>query len=116
MRERGKIVDIYFGKRRIELQVKKAGVLGFMFRPRETENLVFDFGKPVRVGFTGFCVFFKFLILFLDSENKIVDFKVVKPFELSVNSKRNFVKAVEIPWNGRNGAIIESLVDKQRFK
>jgi uncharacterized membrane protein (UPF0127 family) len=95
-------MKIIFGKKRIEIPVRKVsllgGVRGLMFRGKETKNLMFEYTGRIH----SFFVFFKFLILWLDEKNNVVDWRVVRPFSLRVKSKKKFEKFVEIPLNKDN--------------
>jgi len=96
--------------KKIELDVKKTGFFskgfGLMFKSRNCENLLFEFGKDVRISITSFFVFFPFLAIWLDGNNEVIEFKLVKPFQLSVSPKNKFGKIIEIPVNDRNSSII----------
>ena len=60
-------------------------------------------------------VFFPFLTLWLDKNNKVVDLRVVKPFVFSISGKEEFYKIVEIPFNLTNRKLIESFISKKEF-
>jgi uncharacterized membrane protein (UPF0127 family) len=85
---------------------------GLMFRPRNTDNLVFSFNKETRRPFTGLFCFFPFLIIWLDKRNKVLSIKLVKPFESGLPSKKPFKKVLELPLNRKNKRIIQYLVGK----
>lgn len=119
-------MKIYFGKRRIRVDVRKTGFFGrargLMFRTRNAENLLFDFGGGARRAIHSFFVFFPFLAVWLDGKNKVIEFRVVTPFKLRVVPSWKFRKLVEIPVSGRNREIISFFrrarrgVDGERFK
>jgi len=98
-------------EKKIKLDVKKTGFFskgfGLMFRSKDTDNLLFEYRKDVRISITSFFVFFPFLAIWLDGNNKVIDIKMVKPFQLSVKPKNKFRKIVEIPVNNRNLDIIK---------
>jgi len=85
---------------------------GLMFRTRETDNLIFSFGKEAVYPFTGIFCFSPFLIIWLDENNEIIDFKLAKPFEARLLSTKPFKKVLELPLNRQNKKIIEYLVGK----
>lgn len=74
--------------------------IGLMFRLRENcPAMLFEFDKLTRMRIHSLFVFFKFGAIWLDDKNKIVDKNIVKPFRLSVSSKKPFYKLLEIPLN-----------------
>jgi len=75
---------------------------GLMFKTRNTGNLLFDFGKEINISFHSFFVFFPFIILWLDSKNNVLDWKIVRPFSFSIRSKRPFRKVLEIFLNNKS--------------
>jgi len=77
---------------------------GLMFKSRESDNLLFNRGG--RWGIHSFFVFFPFLAVWLDEKNRVVDYKIVKPFTFSVQPKNKFAKLVEIPINNKNKSLI----------
>ncbi len=102
---------IYFKKRRIEVAVKRVGFFGrargLMFRSRDAENLLFDFGEEGRRVIHSFFVFFPFLAVWLDGENRVVSLEIVMPFRARVVPSQKFRKLVEIPVSERNREIID---------
>jgi len=87
-----------------------------MFKSYETGNLLFQFEKKGRYPIHSFFVFFPFLVLWLNNKNKVIEYKLVKPFKFRVVPKRHFSKIIEIPVNTRNKKIIKFFVGKERFK
>jgi len=71
---------------------------GLMFR-REDRFQALLFSNSKNRGIHSFFVFFKFLCVWLDDKNKVVDYKIVNPFNLYVKSSANFSKILEIPLN-----------------
>jgi len=105
--------------RKISLNVKKVSffgeVIGLMFSSREkSQALLFDFKKKCRISLHSLFVFYKFLVVWFDENNKIVDVKIVKPFRLSVLPNKKFVKLLEIPVNNKYSKIVKILVGKFR--
>ncbi len=85
-------------------------LLGLMFKERgKARALLFEFKKPTKMRIHSFFVFFPFIAIWLDEKNKIVDFRVVKPFNLAVSSKKPFKRLVEIPINERYRDLIKLL-------
>ena len=105
------------GGKKVRIPVKRVGVFGsfrgLMFRPKNTENLLFE-------GFSGsihsWFVFFPFLALWLDSSNKVIDYKLVRPFRIDIRPKKPYNKLVEIPLNDNNSKFVRLLVGEERFK
>ena len=81
-----------------------------MFRTRETENLLFEFPKETTMKIHSYFVFFKFLALWLDEKDNVIDFKVINPFIFSVSSEKPFRKLVEVPFNNKNKKILRFFV------
>jgi uncharacterized membrane protein (UPF0127 family) len=107
-------IGIYSGKKHFNLKVKKLSyfnrILGLMFKSKNSEILLFDFGKNVKIPIHSLFVFFPFLAVWLDDKNKIIEKRVVKPFCLSVLPKRSFFKLVEIPINDKNKELVHKLL------
>lgn len=113
-------MKLYFKNKNIDVDVKKLSLvgkfIGLMFKNKEYGNLLFEFNSKNNISLHSYFVFFDFLVLWIDDKNKVVDYRVVKPFKFSVKSKKKFKKIVEIPLNNRNKKIIKFFVGKQRFK
>ena len=99
--------------KKIKLNAKKLGKfsrgLGLMFRSKNTNNLLFDFDRDVTTSITSFFVFFPFLAIWLDENNKVIDKKIVKPFTLSIKPKTEFKRLIEIPINSKNKEIVNKI-------
>ena len=106
----------YYKERRFEVKVDKTDFFGrfrgLMFRPRETNNLIFDFKRNTRQAIHSFFVLFPFLTLWLDEKNKVIDWMIVRPWAFSVLpiAKKKFRKIVELPLNGSNERIFRFFV------
>ncbi|MBR9702194.1 hypothetical protein GOV13_04705, partial [Candidatus Pacearchaeota archaeon] len=87
-------------------------VVGLIFSRRESARalLLFDSKKPINYGIHSMFVFFPFVAVWLDDKNHVVDMKVVKPFRLSVHSKKPFYKLVEIPINKKYEDVVKKLL------
>lgn len=70
---------------------------GLMFRTSKTEPLVFYFSKPVKVSIHSFFVFFKFVAVWFDEDDKVIAQRIVKPFSINVKPTKPFSKLIEIP-------------------
>lgn len=107
-------MKIILDDKKISIEVKSVGFFGkfsgLMFKEREKARaLLFEFKKPTKIKIHSFFVFFPFIAIWLDEKNKIVDFRVVKPFNLAVSSKKLFKRLVEIPINERYRDLIKLL-------
>ena len=107
--------------KKIKINLKKTGLFtrgsGLMFRTKNTDNLLFEFGKDVRISITSFFVFFPFLAIWLDKNNNVVDKKIVKPFILSIKPRNKFRKIIEVPLRENTEDIIKFFLGKgERFK
>ena len=107
-------VSFKYRDKKLELRVKNCNslgkFLGLMFKERErAQAILFDFKEPTRFNIHSLFVFFPFVAIWLDDKNKIVDFKVVRPFSFIVSSKRSFYRLIEIPMNQRYRNLIKLL-------
>jgi len=107
---------VKYKKKSIEIKAFKVDligkILGLMFRNRDYENLLFDFGYNGRHVIHSFFVFFDFLAVWLDDENNVIDWKIVKPFDALVQPKKSCRKLIEIPFNKKNKKIWSFFVGK----
>jgi len=92
-------------------------VIGLMFSSRKkAKTLLFEFEKPVRISFTSLFVFFPFMIIWLDSKNKVLDFRKVNPFEFHIPSRKPFCRVLEVPFNDNYKKIINQFVERKHLK
>ena len=71
---------------------------GLMFSKRENARaLLFDFKKPTGEIIHSFFVFFKFLAVWCDEKNNVLEIKIVNPFNPYINCKKPWIKLIEIP-------------------
>lgn len=103
-----KKLRVGFGNKLFEVEARELRelemFLGLMFRTKNTRNLVFE--KRGRWGIHSFFVFFDFLALWLDKNNEVIEYKIVKPFTPYVAPSREFARLVEIPLNEENREIV----------
>ena len=107
-------INIKFKVKRINIRVEKANLFGLMFKPQKTENLLFDFDRDVTNSITSLFVFFPFLAIWLDKNNKVLESRVITPLTLTIRPKNKFRKLIEIPFNKGNEEIINFFVGKGR--
>ncbi len=113
-------MKILNGSKKIEIpNVKKLNFLqkgfGLMFRRKEScPALLFEFKKPEQFHLTSFFVFFPFVAIWLDKNNKILGKKIVKPWNISVlSSVRYYYKILEIPINKFYLSKVKNLVEQK---
>lgn len=106
---------IHYKRKSISVSAKKARSFkkfsGLMFRSlSKSQNLLFEFNKETSISFHSYFVFFKFMIIWLDSKNKVIEYKIVKPFSLKISCQKKFKKCLEIPLKNKNKKIIDFFV------
>ena len=110
---------INFKNKNIEMPVKKVSelgkIIGLMFKKKTTENLLFEFNEKTNLRIHSYFVFFDFLAIWLDKNNRVLELKIIKSFTLSVKPKKSFFKLIEIPFNKKNEEIIKSFVGKRKI-
>jgi len=106
-----KISFNYKGKKHfIDVKKVKKSSFGLMFKSKKTKPLLFSFDKPSNFKITSLFVFFEFVAIWMDENNKIIEIKKIKPFTISIKPKKSFKKLIEIPINDKNKDIIKLLV------
>ena len=112
------MVLVRYNGKKINVPAKKVSLFstGLILRTKNTGNIVFENLHGRDFALTSWFVFFPFLALWLDKRKKVVDFRIVNPFEAKIISKKSFSSILEIPLNKRNTKIIESFVGKEKFK
>ena len=108
---------IKYKKKSIEIPIVKTSFFrkgfGLMFRSRETKNLLFEFNNRYEKNITSLFVFFPFLAIWLDSDNKLVKTEIVRPFRFSIKAPARAKKLVEMPINRKNLGILRFFVGKK---
>jgi len=111
---------IKYKNKKINISARKVSELekfsGLMFRTNKTRNLLFGFKKDIRLSIHSIFVFFKFLIIWLDKDNKVLEYQIVNPFTVAVKPKKPFRKLLELPLNKENSQVIKFIVGKETFK
>lgn len=115
------LFSFFSGKKRLSVPLHKVGFFrrgsGLMWRTRGTKNLLFEFSKPCKAAITALFVFFPFAAVWLDTNKRVVDVKLINPFTFSIKPRVPAQYLVELPLNGVNAKIIAFLVGKtKRFK
>ncbi len=89
-------------------------IRGLMFRKKEKAPiLLFEMQKPASIH--SFFVFFPFIVLWLNNKNKVVDYRIIRPFSPYINTTHKFSKIIEIPISRRYYDRVNFLVG-ERFK
>jgi uncharacterized membrane protein (UPF0127 family) len=105
-----KKIIFYDGEKQFSLNVNVCrGIMkavGLMFsREENAEALIFEFSKSKNPSIHSFfCP--KFLGIWLDNKNNIIQKKIVEPWLPSVKCKQSFSKLIEIPLNRRYSRIV----------
>jgi len=116
-----KKVIIHYKKKRIKIIAKDCNLLqkfiGLMFSRRDSAKiLLFKFKKKQRIRIHSMFVFYPFVAVWLDKKNKIVDLKIVKPFNPCVSPKIEAYKLVEIPINKKHGKISKIVISRRELE
>lgn len=91
--------------------------IGLMFSRRKTPIRLFSYGSYRRVPIHSWFVFYSFLIVWLDSKNRVIEWRVVKPFTSCVLPKRKARAFLEIPLDDKYSRELKFIVGKrQTFK
>lgn len=110
-------IGLKYKRKKFSLDVVKCnGIrkgIGLMFKTKKNSKaLLFNFNKKTNTPLTSLFVFFPFLVLWLDQNNNILEFRVAKPFEFVISSKNLFNKVVEIPIKNEYQKVIDLVVGK----
>lgn len=68
-----------------------------MFSSSKTSIRLFSYKSDKTIKIHSFFVFYSFVIAWLDSKNRVIGYKIVKPFTSSVEPPKNFRSFIEIP-------------------
>ena len=104
---------LHHKKNKITIEVKKLrGIeryLGLMFKKKDSENLLFEFEKDVKLIFHSLFVFFPFLLIWLDDKNRVIEYRRVNPFTICIIPRKSFKKVVEIPFSSSTAKFLAFL-------
>jgi len=86
--------------------------IGLTFASKEDANaLLFEFSSDTRKSITSlFCP--PFMAIWLNVDNKIIDYKIVSPGKFLIKPKRPFRKLIEVPLNNQYSQVVEFILDK----
>ena len=115
------IFRLYRGKQFLNISVLRVGFLtqflGLMFSRRKTSIRLFFYRTDRCVPIHSWFVFYPFLIAWLDSRNRIIEWRVVKPFNSCVLPMKKCMAFLEIPIDEKYRSEIGFIVGKrQTFK
>lgn len=108
----------------IEINCRDCNILqkmrGLMFRKRESAPvLLFEFSDDKYISFHSFFVFFPFVMVWCDNQNKIIECREIFPWNWRIKTTKHFSKVIEIPVNEKNSKILsrlhEILVDERKI-
>ncbi len=87
---------------------------GLMFRKKNNAKaLLFDLKKLTNEPIHSFFVFFRFIAVWCDEKNNILEIRVIKPFKPYISCKHSWVKLIEIPMNSVYRREINFLVGRR---
>ncbi len=112
-------MEVTFKGKKIDIEVKKVSIvgsfIGLMLKSSNTANLLFEFNKIGTQTIHSLFVFFPFLAIWLDENNKVLNYKIVKPFTFRVESSKFTKKLIEIPFTYNNKKILNFFVGKGKI-
>ena len=107
-------IGFLFKHKKLEIHVKKLSFIGryigLMFSSKTKKALIFEFKEPSRRAIHSFFVFYDFLAIWLDKNNRVIDAKIVKPFNPFIMPEKPFKKLIEIPINQNYEGITNIIV------
>ena len=120
MKNKSKKIRLSYKKEKFVIDLKICNWFekfsGLMFSRREkAKSLLFDFKRPVKKAIHSYFVFFPFIAIWLNDKNKVIDFKIVKPFTSPTFPKKSFSKIIEIPINKKYEKIVGILVGDRKI-
>ena len=106
------IVSFKYRGKKLTIKAREVGffgrIIGLMFASQEeAEVLLFRFPIQTKTSIHSFFVFFPFIAVWLNEKNRVIDVKLVKPFQFSISPKKDFTKLIEIPVNKNHSKIVK---------
>ena len=90
--------------------------IGLMFHRREKcPAMLFEFNKPTNLKIHSYFVFFPFVAVWIDKNNKIIEKRIIKPFRIFIGPKKSFYKLIEIPLNSEYKEEIKKLFKNSNY-
>jgi len=108
-----------YKKKEFTIDLKKCkGIkkgFGLMFTSKKrAKPLLFEFKKPARTSIHSWFVSFPFVAIWLDENNKVLDYEVVYPFRSRVMPSVKYTKLIEVPLTSKYAVIMKFLVDHRK--
>ena len=109
-----KRVGLIKGKKKLNLDVFDCNFLekgiGLMFsREKNAKILAFRFKNKSHLSIHSFFVFFPFIAVWTDDKNRVISYKIVKPFSFYIAPPRNgFFNMFEIPMTKKHSRVVKS--------
>ena len=77
---------------------KRLHGLGLMFKKKtNAQILLFEFNKETKMSIHSFFVWFPFIAIWLDSQEKIIGVRKVRPFDFGISPSKKYKSLIEIP-------------------
>ncbi len=89
--------------------------IGLMFSSSKTSIRLFYYNCDKLVDIHSWFVFYSFFIVWLDKKNRIIDYKLVKPFTFCVKAPRKFRSFLEIPFDEKYKKEVRFIVGKAKI-
>lgn len=114
MQKKIRKIGLEYKGKHIELNCKDCNIfqkiLGLMFRKKKNASiLLFEFSNDKHISFHSFFVLFPFIIIWLDKENNILEYREIFPWTPRIKIRKKFSKVIEIPVNKKNSKVLEEL-------
>ncbi len=115
------IFRLFKGKKFLEISVFRQNLftqfIGLMFSRRKTAIRLFSYKSDKIMKIHSWFVFYSFLIVWLDSKNHVIEWRVVKPFTSCVIPSKECRAFLEIPLDEKYNNELSFIVGKrQTFK
>jgi uncharacterized membrane protein (UPF0127 family) len=87
-----------------------------MFRSlKGARPLAFCFGRATRMVIHSLFVRFWFVAIWLDSEGEVMEWRLVKPWKLTVKPKKRYWTLVEVPLSKKYAFVVDFLEQRGSF-
>lgn len=88
--------------------------IGLMFKNKEKAHaLLFEFTHDVNLAITSlFCP--PFLAIWLNENNKIVEYKIVSPNKFTIRPQKPYRKLIEVPINKKYSMIVDFILERAK--
>ena len=108
------VMEISFRGKNLDIPVLEVTgfgrVRGLMLRSlRSAGPLAFVFRRPVRMAIHSLFVRFWFVAIWLDERGEVMEWRVVRPWRLSVRPRRKYWTLVEVPLSKKYAFVVDFL-------